>query len=361
MIILALFVLVHNSYSLECQNLSISVSLQNFTLDLYANQTFYRNFSTQEYFFQVPASEKLLTFIFSNGLYIKSYNFSSDDMKKLSKYRWVYTKAEQVYNDSLKLNQNCLKRQGKADIVSSITFFTDNCGNITISWVKQCGFSDVLQGLSIGFNESSSEIAKNGQVSSAFIKGSSDKHYIIDEEETSTTIFLRVEPGYEDLWIEKPYLIETAMNQASPELEGQLLATNLITKEPQELKIIYNCHSSLKKKLLMIIVIEIPFLKSLDIFLYKKCPLIDEHHKSWVQFVAAFVLLMIMICGMIAYLKYIKGQRLTIATLSQNIQNFVVYIQTEAINRSQRESSNENLDIQSISFSQLKNQYGTTK
>ncbi|OMJ82267.1 hypothetical protein SteCoe_17046 [Stentor coeruleus] len=361
MIILALLVLVHNSYSLECQNLSISISFKNSTFDLYANKTFYTNTSTHDYLFRVPASENSLRFIFSNASYIKSYNFSSEDMKKSEKYRWVSTKLGKIDNDFLNLSQKCSTRQGTANIMSNITFITEDCGNIMISWVKQCGFSEVLKGLSIGFDESSSEIAKNGEISSAFNKESYDKHFIISEEETSTVIFFKLEPGYEDLWIEKPYKIHTAVNQASPELEGELLATNLITSKPQKLKIIYNCHSSKEEYFPIIIVVEIPFLKSLNIALYKQCPWVDEHHKSWVQFVAAFVLVMIMICGMIGYLKYIKGQNLTIATLSQNIQNFVIYIQTESLSHSHRESSNENLDIQSISFSQLKSQYGTAK
>ena len=210
---------------------------------------------------------------------------------------------------AFKITQECLEMEGGTIFSMSLTFTAVNCDPITIYWKKECGEVETpRKGFSIGLTKGKSEIVANGIVNQLYDWNSTDNILKIPAEITNTIFYIyNQEPINQTYFLPPLYVADQEV--LTLRLSGSAANGGYLRDEILELSITYNCIVEDKNDEEILIIIKLPYFKSLEIKFFKTCGVLQKESGDFLKMlILAIVLLNIGILGKVLYNRYQQGR-----------------------------------------------------
>jgi hypothetical protein len=219
-------------------------------------------------------------------------DFHHEDEKNDDEHRWIFMnvtvdeKIDGLFKDirAFKVTQQCVDRDGGTTLRMNVTFKAFSCEPVTFNWLKVCGEPMATRdGLSIGLKETSSEIVRNGIVTSLFDGNIKSRVYVVPDDVETLTIYAYLTETFLKAFYKEPYII-TDHEIMYPTISGDFSKSGWIEGDILDMTINFNCLSKKGKKEEVILVVELPYFHDLEIHFFKICGKPKESAGIWGYF-----------------------------------------------------------------------------
>jgi len=213
---------------------------------------------------------------------VESIHFENEDIESSQRWLVMSVSLDEEINGILKdyrafkVSQICADRADEASLQVNITFKAHTCDRITFSWIKVCGETGSFRnGLNLGLKPGSAEVVGNGVVKSSFDRNLVEDNFVIPTDQNELVLFMSfTETGIRTFF--KPPSIITDHEIMYPKLSGNMTEAISIYLKPLVLKIKFNCKVQNGASEEIMLLIELPYYKNLEIHFYKDCGLKKE-------------------------------------------------------------------------------------
>ena len=208
---------------------------------------------------------------------VESVHFDGEGLESSQRWLVMSVSLDEEINGILKdyrafkVSQICADREGEASLQVNITFKAHTCDRITFSWIKECGETGSFRnGLNLGFKPGSAEVVVNGVVNPSFDPNLLEDKFIIPTDQNELALFMSLTEKPIRAFF-KPPLIVTDHEIMYPKLSGNMTKAISIHLKPLELKIEFNCKVQNGASEELMVLIELPYYKNLEIHFFKNC------------------------------------------------------------------------------------------
>jgi len=311
--------------------------------------------------------------------YVKGFNllgpkfevqeFHHEDEKAEDDHRWLFMnvsideKVNGLFKDyrAYKVIQQCVDREGGTTLRVNVTFKAFSCDPITFNWIKVCGEPTATrESLYIGLKETTSEVVKNGVVTSLFDGNIKQKVYTVQTEVESLTFYAYLGQGFLKAFYNEPYII-TDHEVMYPTASGSFAKTGWLESEVLDFTINFNCLVDDGIKEEVILVVELPYYHDLEIHFFKICGEVTTSTSYFTYFLYSALILGSLGLIILGYF-YSKNNSSPLESISESFQfllNFCREKSSNLLNRAPQRFSNESDDDGKQGFN-VHTTYGTT-
>lgn len=199
---------------------------------------------------------------------------------------------------AFKVKQICDDRTGESSGQVNITFKASTCDAITFSWIKECGESGSFREfLRIGLQPGTDEVVANGVVNTKFDKDLLDDFFTVPNNQKILTLYMSYSQISYKTFFKMPQLV-TDHEVMYPKLSGSMMKAPSLRNKILDLNIEFNCKAGIDSEEEVMIIIELPYYKNLEIHFYKDCGIKKESKLILIILTALGMIFMLFIMWM---------------------------------------------------------------
>lgn len=199
---------------------------------------------------------------------------------------------------AFKVMQVCDDRSGERSAQVNITFKASSCDAIVFSWVKECGESGSFrEWLQVGLHPGTDEVVANGVVNTKFDKNLVDEFFTVSNSQKELTLYMSYSQTSYKTFFKTPQLT-TDHEVMYPKLSGSMMKATSLQNKVLDLNIEFNCKPGTNTEEEVMIVIDLPYYKNLEIHFYKECGIKKEARLILIILTALGMIFMVFIMWM---------------------------------------------------------------